>query len=645
MTRNKLIVGLVSLSLLIIGGLFYYQKSSGPDRARFSPIGYGYKSPLSQARGETANFSLLDHTGEFHELYRYSDAKAVVIISQGNDCPIIQKFTRRIEEINSIYGKKNVKILLMNSNIQDDRESIINEAKSYEFNLPIMMDRSQLVAETLGITRTSEAVVLDPRNWKIVYRGSIDDRLGYGVDKQKANNNYLTDVLDTMLKGDEVKVTAVPAKGCLITFEKPKSLSYESSVAPIIQNKCLSCHNQKSEILPNLSSYEKFKGWAQMSRETILTDRMPPFSADTHFGSYRNDISLTPEEKRTLIKWIDQGAPNDSQNDPLKSYIPPSRMAKILNNFDHVYTATMENEYTIPPEGTTEYIYQQLGPAVPKDMWVQVMEMKTTNPRQLHHVSLMVTANPLSYYEKIAEEKRKANPQENSEEKLDGDIKNFLLAALGLNEDKTNKNYMRTQVWGAGRPQPFFVDRKAMMFVPKGSFLILESHYMGTGREEKERSSIVFYQAKKLPKKPIQVRSVTLPNINFKVPAHVKDYRIPTREWTLDRDVKILSYMGHLHMRGKAVKLFQVSPDKKERTTVVSIPNFYYGWQTGAGLVNKEEQLFKKGTTFIGSCIYDNSAQNPNNPDPSKIVHWGQRVDRTEMCKLMMNYYYVDEAQ
>ncbi len=644
MRKNKwLILPLSLLIILAIGSVVYYQ-SHKVTRLLYTPYGYGFKSNrISNSKGDISNFSLLDHRGDFHELYRYSDAKAIVIISQGNDCPIIQRFSNRINEIKKIFASKNIQFFLLNSNKIDSRESIIEEAKKYNYDLPILMDRSQLVAELLGITRTSEAVVIDPKDWKIVYRGAIDDRMSYGVDKQVARNNYLVDVLNSVLEDKEIKSAAVAAKGCLISFEKPASLSYEKVIAPIIKSKCLYCHIPEKGYLPLLNGYNKVKGWAQMSKETILTDRMPPFSADPLYGTYLNDSSLSPEEKRALVKWIDEGAPRDGKEDPLTVYHFKPKAMSFIDQYQKVYSVSMDKDLQIRPEGTIEYIYTQLGGAAPRDMWIGILQVHSTNPRQLHHAAMMITSKPISFYEKIATARRSKKPEEVEANRIDGDIYPFVLNSIQSYEFTHNPNYYRSQVWAAGRPQPFMFDTHAFVFIPKGSYVILESHFMGTGKAETEKTSIDFYEKKVLPKHPTQLRVKSLLRIDLNIPPYTKSHTAYTRDWTTDKDIKVISYLAHLHMRGKAAEITYTSPDKKETKKIVSIPNFYYGWHTGSGLVNKEPTVFKKGSHFIASCTYDNSAQNPNNPDPSARVPWGQRVDRSEMCMFTMGYYEDDQ--
>jgi peroxiredoxin len=632
--KTKIIIA--SVIILLTSTFFYFKNSNKNDLKSY---GYGFKSKiaLSKAKGEIPNFSLLDHNGDFFELYRNFDKKAIVIISQGNDCPIIQKFSSVINDLKNKFESQNVLFLMINANIQDDRQSIIDEAKNYGISLPILMDHSQLVSESLGITRTSEAVVINPDGWKIIYRGAISDRLDYGADKQRAQNNYLNDFLESIIKNNPIATSAVPAKGCLITFNEPTSLSYEKVIAPIIMNKCLSCHGATGNFPPKFTSYEKIKSWVQMSRETILTERMPPFSADTYYGGFANDISLSPEEKRLLIKWIDAGAQKDSSVDPILSYVPIKKSLDKLNLFSPIYSASMEKPHPIPPGGEIEYQYFQLGGPVPFDMWTKGYLTTSTSPRQLHHESLFVVSKPLAFYEDLSKKKFNINEEERRKN-TDGDVFLYTLTAMEKYETEKNpKLYTKFQVWGAGKNQPFFHTKYVGAYIPKGSYLVLETHYMGTGKEDSEQTTINFYGYKKKPVKMNEMHNLTLTNTNFEIPPMVNKFNVETKEWTSPGDMHIRSFLGHLHMRGRSVKVFMKTKNE-EFKTILSIPNYYYGWQTGSALNPAEPILVPAGAVLKAVCTYDNSPQNPYNPDPNKVVHFGQRSDRTEMCKFNMGY-------
>lgn len=589
---------------------------------------------ITSAKGDIGNFSLLDHTGVFHELYRYSDAKAIVIISQGNDCPIIQKYSTVINEIKKKFENQKIIFFLLNANKQDDRDSIQKEVKSYGFDIPVLMDPSQVVADTLGVTRTSEAVVLSPNGWKILYRGSISDRFDYGSDKQKARNNYLEDVLTSIAQDKTITTMAVPAKGCLITFSKP-DLSYEQTIAPIIANKCLGCHSENGKFLPYFNSYSKFKNWSAMSRETIFTDRMPPTSIDTYYGSYKHDMTLLPEEKRALIKWIDAGSPFDGKEDLLTKPLP--KTPHPLKKFK-LYHASMNEDKIVPPEGENEYQYLQLGGQIPADMWVRALHVTSTNPRLLHHMSIMGTSQPLDFY---IDYQAKNHPVDEVARKNNKEGTLPLHTKSSIYEYEAKNGFAsvpRFQIWAAGKKQPFALPPGVVSFFPKGSYLILESHYMGTGKIEKEKTSITFYGFRKKINGFKQIHTQTIVNLGLKIPPMVKNFVVETPEWKPKKDIHLLGFLAHLHMRGRSAKI-QTTNNAGDVGTLLSIPNFYYGWQTGTPIIPTEPIAIKgDSTTFKGICNYDNSPQNPYNPDPGKTVLYGQRHDTAEMCHFHFNF-------
>src|SRR5262249_35737577 len=150
--------------------------------------------------------------------------------------------------------------------------------KTQGFDIPVLMDEYQLVGEQLGVQREGEVFVVDVKNGhKIAYHGPV------------ANTGA---AIDAVLGGQAVANPRVEVKaGKTIAFpQRDKSasfsqISYPKDVAPILEAKCVTCH-EKGGIGPfAMDSYEVVKGFAPMMRETIRTDRMPPYFADPHIGT------------------------------------------------------------------------------------------------------------------------------------------------------------------------------------------------------------------------------------------------------------------------------------------------------------------------------------------------------------------------
>ena len=154
------------------------------------------------------NFRLLDQKGGSHELFYYDNQKALVFLVQGNGCPIARHAAPRFQELRDFYSDQEVEFFMLNSNLQDDRLSIREEAKEYGYDLRILIDETQIIGESLKLSRTGEVFVIDPKTWTVVYTGALDDRLTYENQKKEASEHYLKNSIDDILEG---KVVQLPA--------------------------------------------------------------------------------------------------------------------------------------------------------------------------------------------------------------------------------------------------------------------------------------------------------------------------------------------------------------------------------------------------------------------------------------------------
>lgn len=164
------------------------------------------------------NFQLRDHTGQLHELYPTASGPAVVLMSQGNGCPIVRNAMPALKKLRDDYARFDIPFLLINSNLQDNQASIATEVDEFDYAMPVLVDSEQSVGAALGISRTAEVYVIDVATRSVVYHGPIDDRLTYQVQKGAATHHYLADALDAVLAGAKVAVADVDAPGCLINY-------------------------------------------------------------------------------------------------------------------------------------------------------------------------------------------------------------------------------------------------------------------------------------------------------------------------------------------------------------------------------------------------------------------------------------------
>src|SRR5690606_5164188 len=167
----------------------------------------------------------------------------------------------------------------------------------------------------------------------------------------------------------------VPVKGAVIDFPgrsaKAKAefaqISYSDTIAPLLEEKCVACHQQGGIAPFAFDSYEKVKGFSPMMREAVRTDRMPPFDADPHIGTFKDDKSLSSDEIKTLVRWIEAGAPRGSGPDRLAEvkHVAPDWP---LGEPDLIVDIPA---YTVPAGGVVDYQYPTTPNPLKEGRWLK----------------------------------------------------------------------------------------------------------------------------------------------------------------------------------------------------------------------------------------------------------------------------------
>ncbi len=164
-------------------------------------------------------FNLDDHLGQVHSLDHYQDSRFVVFYVQGNGCPISRIALPSLREVRAEFADRNIDFIAFNANIQDSMAAIRREAEEFNIDFPIMKDEGQQLAKALGVERTAEVFVVDPRSREVLFRGPINDKLGYETQRNQASEHYLKNALDTLLTAGTVDSDDIPeSKGCLIAI-------------------------------------------------------------------------------------------------------------------------------------------------------------------------------------------------------------------------------------------------------------------------------------------------------------------------------------------------------------------------------------------------------------------------------------------
>jgi len=164
-------------------------------------------------------FDLTDQFGKQHTLAQYEDKELIVFYVQGVGCPIARIALPNYRDVRSEYAAKNIEFLMFNSNIQDNPKRIAKEADEFGIDFTILKDEGQKLAKALGVERTAEVFIINPRTREVLFRGPINDQLGYETQRVNASEHYLKDALDTVLAGGTVDMSNIPdSKGCLVAI-------------------------------------------------------------------------------------------------------------------------------------------------------------------------------------------------------------------------------------------------------------------------------------------------------------------------------------------------------------------------------------------------------------------------------------------
>lgn len=537
------------------------------------------------------NFRLLDHTGASHELYYYNDAKAVAFLVQGNGCPIVRNAMPRFKELRDEFAAQGVEFFMINANLQDTRESITKEVAKYGYDIPIMVDDTQIIGESLNLVRTGEVFVLDPQSWTVAYQGALDDRLTYENQKKEAKNHYLRDALANMVAGKPVEVASTNSVGCLINFPEQQAMakakhaeiSYSEDIAPILLDNCVSCHREGGLGPWAMNDYNMVRGFSPMIREVVRTKRMPPWHADPTVGHWGNDRSLSNDEVKTLIHWIEAGAPRGEGEDFLATndteYFDWDAEEKMGPPDYVINIPAME----VPATGVVDYQYHFVENSIPENVWIKAAEIMPGDRAVLHHV---IT----TFGYDITEGEHKGRF------KRLGGLRGY---APGLNNDG------------------FPADTGVML--PGDAKIEFQMHYTPVGRATVDESKMGVWVYDEPPTH--EMVSMFVANPRIKIPAGAKNHR-ETVEQAIPKDAWLYSLMPHAHFRGKAAEFRAVYPDGTSEL-LLSVPNYDFNWQTTYEFA--EPKYIPAGTKLVQANWWDNSSQNPANPDASIEVTWGEQ--------------------
>ena len=522
------------------------------------------------------NFALLDSAGKYHDLYYLSDAKAVVLMTHADECAAVSDALPALEQAKASYGSKGVEFLMINT--QDDRDAVAAKVKGS--TIPVLVDDSHLVSESLQLTRAGEVLVIDTKGWKLAYRGPLDK----AQKDNKSGNALLTAALDSVLAGQPVKKAQVSAHGCTIKAAKATNagakVSYSEKIAPMLIDNCVTCHRAGGIGPWQMTSYDVVKGFAPMIREVVRTKRMPPWHADPHTGVWTGDRSLSTEEKQTLVHWIEAGAPRGKGPDPLAD-LHKTWSEWAFGKPDMVIEVPA---FDIPATGIVDYKRYVVPNTLGRDVWVHATDIIPGARTVVHHVIVGV------YDPKIPDER--------------------------MRMIKASSPSLGAYVPGNG---PTLYPQDTGVLVRADQAFAFQMHYTTSGKAEHDVTRLGLYFRDAAP--TYEFKTVALANPNIKIPPNTKEHA-ETIAQQFPRDIILYRLTPHAHFRGHASQFTAIYPDGREEL-LLSVPKYDFNWQTTYTFATPKQ--IPAGTKIVHTTVYDNSSQNPANPDPNRTVPWGEQ--------------------
>ena len=550
---------------------------------------------FASAADRVGDFSLLDQDGYFHNMSWYDDHAAIALLVQANDSADTAAAVPAFAALQAKYADAGIEFMMINPMGLNNRDAVKAKLADYGVSIPVLMDDSRVVSEAMGIDKTGEVFLFNPKSFMVDFRGPVS-----------AAETAITEILaGKKVSSPMVATTGSPVSYPVAEMHAKNVPSYEKDIAPIIAENCAKCHRQGGIAPFAMDSHAMVQGWSPMIREVLMTKRMPPGQLDGHVGEFINDMLISNEQIQQIVHWVEAGAPKDGTTDPLAQLTwPDSKWA--FGEPDYIIKVPPQS---IPATGVLDYRHVSVPIDIPEDRWVRGSQYVAGDRTVLHH-----TLNSL------------VEPGASRRGGFLG----------GGNPDQAN---ISAYIPGA---EPQLEPPNTGGLLKAGSILNLQLHYTTNGKETVDASEIGlwFYPEGVVPKERMSgacacIFTPTWTNIPPNDPNFEQRESI-----TIAKDAYIHSMLPHMHFRGKYMRFYADYPDGTQEE-LINIANYNYNWQLA--YTYKEPKFVPAGTKITAVGAFDNSAQNPANPDPERSVPWGQQ-SWDEMFFGAVNWKYADQG-
>lgn len=511
-------------------------------------------------------------------------ATLTVVVFLGTECPLARLYGGRLQRIADEFAADGLQVVGVMSNRQDSNDDIRAYVAENGVRFPVLKDDLNVIADAYGADRTPEVFLLSA-SLELLYRGRIDDQYKPGVTRDAPTREDLRMAIEETLAGQAVSVAKTTAPGCLIGRVKsadpvvPTALTWSEHIRPILETHCMECH-RAGEIAPfAMTDYEEVLGWGETMLEVIDDGRMPPWHADPAIGHFANERHMPQSDIAALREWVHGGMPQGPPTDQ-----PERRWADngwLFSRQPDAVFAMSDRPYRVPAEGTVEYQYFVVDPGFDEDTWVTSAQVLPGNRSVVHHAIVFIRPPDGGQFRGVG----------------------WLTAYVpGQRSIALPDGYARR--------------------VPAGSKLVFQMHYTPNGAAQTDLTQVGIMTEEE---SAITHEVFTVIGIDqeFEIPPRTAEHRVSAElDWFPQRGT-LLGIMPHMHYRGRSFE-FRATRRGGGEETLLRVPRYDFNWQHVYELADPLPLSTVDSLSF--TATFDNSAENPFNPDPSEWVTWGDQT-------------------
>jgi hypothetical protein len=394
---------------------------------------------------------------------------------------------------------------------------------------------------------------------------------------------------------------------CLAASAQP---TYNKDISRLMLAKCDQCH-QPGKIAPmSLLTYDDVSTYSQDIERVLMDKSMPPWKPVAGVGDFRHSYGLSDGDRQEILDWIANGMePGDLADAP--DPLPVADSPWDLGTPDLVLQPPLA--YTPPRNKADTYRCFSMPTGLTAATWIRASQALPGVYQQVHHVLMLLDQNGDSARLDGA----------------DGQPGYDCYGDLGLGNLTSLQQAVGALVgsWVPGA-QVNPLDDGIGILIPANSRLVLQVHYHPSGQTLPDQTSVGLYFS---PPNSVQHRLLSLPmaNLNFKIPANNSSYSVNASSITLPLSGKVVLVFPHMHLLGRKTSANMVDGTGNV-TPLIEIDDWDFNWQ--GSYMYSQAIPFGAGTSFKMTSLYDNSDQNPRNPNSPIIpVGWGEGTN-DEMC-------------